>query len=332
MYSTTQTSSWLQLVSRRPAQNGAAHVRWAVLATCAYFDVHDMAMTGWEVYRWLWQGDLNQRPALIAVYAALRQLTDEGVLEYHEGMYCYRGRARIIATRKRRQAVAARKWRKARRMAALVAMMPYVRLVAVSNSLAWDNVHVDSDLDFFLVAEGGHMWTARGWATLALALLRRRPRLGHTRDTVCLNFWTVPGTPLRRVRLTEDIYFSYWLASLRPLYDAGGVRRRLSEANRWLDLSVPVPYGCHPRSDHAARLPRGCAWVKRALEALQRFGWQERAFERLQRAVMPRVIRHKEIEPSTHVLLGRDMLKFHTNDRRAEIRDQWQKRMRQARR
>lgn len=328
MLVTTNVPAWLQFVVRPQARQAPVAVRRAVLATIAYFDVQDMAVTGWEVYRWLWRGELAETPGLAAVHAALGELVATEELVCCEGMYCRRGREAVITVRKERQAFAARKWRKARRIAKLLAIIPYVRFVAVSNSLAWDNVREDSDLDFFLVAERGRIWLARGCATAVVAVLRRRPRLNHTRDTVCLNFWTVPGTPLRRVRLTEDIYLAYWLASLRPLYDEGGAGRRLQQANRWLDLSVPLPYSSRRRSDAVARLSQWFLAVKHGCEAAVPAAAEGLA-ERLQRAIMPRALRDKELEPSSHVLLDREMLKFHVNDRRAEIRDAWRRRLKE---
>lgn len=329
LVTTSHAPSRGQFAVQLPPAADRTDVRRAVLATVAYFDVQEMALTAWEVYRWLWRGSLEHDPGFSAVERELQQLVAAGTLVFQEGMYAYRGRERCIATRKERQAIAPRKWRRAQRMARLVAAMPFVRLVAVSNSLAWDNVRPDSDLDFFLVAKAGHVWTARFGATLLTAVLRRRPRAGHTADTVCLNFWTAEGTELRRVRLTEDVYFAYWFASLRPLYDAGGAARRLREANRWLGHSVNVQRGGCRRTDRRVALSRPVASGKRLAEAVAASPRVERWCERLQRAIMPRAIRDKELEPSSHVVLDATMLKFHVTDRRAEIRDKWRRRVRE---
>ncbi len=135
------------------------NLRHSVFHTLAYADVFDYPLTADEVYRYL--------PSASASFKEVAQiLSDETLFTKVEDYYTLRGREANVETRRRRAQVAMRLWRKATRYGQIIASLPFVRMVAVTGSLAMNNADEGKDIDFMIVTEPGYLWTCRALTLL----------------------------------------------------------------------------------------------------------------------------------------------------------------------
>lgn len=208
-----------------PALAGTPAIDRAVVGTIAYGDVFDYPLRLSEVHRYLH----GVRATVDATAHALAQCVADGVVSYRDGCYTLPGREELVATRQSRAARAATYWPAAIRYGQIIAGMPFVRMVAVTGSLAWGNVPQSADIDYVVVAEPDHLWKCR-WL---LAVLRRVARLEGI--NLC------PNCMVTKRALTvwdRDLYVAYELAAMRPI--AGlGMYRRLRRANPWTAGFLP---------------------------------------------------------------------------------------------
>jgi len=183
--------------------------------------------------------------------------------------WCLKGRAETFAIRRERRALSDAQWPTARGFARFLAMLPNVRMVAMTGSLAAGNFPQDGDIDFLLVTESGTLWRTRALCRF-LALLDDTLRRG----LFC------PNTFLSTAALTltrRTLYDAQELSQMIPLHGME-VYKTVRAANGWTADWLPNAEGPPPNSLDLAplspALKRGGEWLLssqagRALEAFE---------------------------------------------------------------
>ncbi len=125
-----------------------------------------------------------------------------------EEYYTLRGREEIVETRKRRAEVASQLWPRAMRYGRLIASLPFVRMVAVTGSLAMSNTDEGKDIDYLIVTAPNHLWTCRALALLVARLAKLEG------VNLCPNYLITTN----RLELNErSLYVAHELAQMIPL-------------------------------------------------------------------------------------------------------------------
>jgi hypothetical protein len=220
----------------------------AILRTVAYADVFDYPLTAGQIHRYLVGVAVSPsdvREALNDGSLVPRRLTQSN------GYYCLSGRAEIVKTRLHRATVAARMWPKARRYARLIASLPFVRMVAITGTLAVENSDSDADIDYLIVTAPQRVWLTRSLA-IAFVHVGRLERV-----EICPNY-VVSIDALDQ--FDRSLFSAHELAQMVPLYGLQ-VYEQLIHANRWARRYLPnaigpVVHGTRARTriSHAQRL------------------------------------------------------------------------------
>lgn len=221
--------------SRSFSSHGAV-VEAGILRAVAYADVFDYPLDAGEVHRYL----VGVRASREEVEAGLRRLVP-AYLGEDDGYYFLPGRDALVGVRCRRAAEAARRWPLAVAWGRALARLPFLRMVAVTGSLACDNVDGAGDIDYLIVAEHGRVWVCRAAVGLYSRAVRR------TGVELCANYYLSDralGLPQR------DIYTAHELVQMVPVVGSA-VYRRLRRENGWAGEWFPNAQGRPPR-----RVPR----------------------------------------------------------------------------
>lgn len=294
-------------------------VRDSLLAALAFFDIFNYPLTLAEIRRWRY--DASGRADAQVGAGELLGLLSGPPLASAQGYYFLSGRESTVAARQRHYRLAENKFRKARRLARLARLLPSVRLIAVCNSLALSNASQDSDIDLFIICRPGTLWATRLIIAGALHLFGLRPDGDRQEDTFCVSFFLSENDmDISRLALPGgDVYLPYWIASLVPVYDAGGVLESFFAANGWIRKRLPGV--CTPGGSGRRGLPppRWNGWLLPLLQA------GDRAARRFQERRFPREIADLA-NRDTRVVVSDSVLKFHVNDRRAVFQKAFQER------
>jgi hypothetical protein len=231
----------------------------------------------------------------------------QAAIDWRDGFFFPRGKDAWIAERRRREAASRAFLCRHRTLLRLIALMPYVRMVALSGSIAHLNLDGEGDLDLFIVTRGEHVWSVTV-ATILLAKLLGRRR------TLCTNF------VLSDAALAlgpQDLFTASQIIHLKPIV-GGDLFRQLLRANPFVTHFYPN-FHAAPSVTPGFERVRTFAPLKRAAEWLGAgpAAAAEALCRRLYRAYLTR--RASTWRSPQQVRLERNCLKLHTQSHRDTV-------------
>jgi hypothetical protein len=118
--------------------------------------------------------------------------------------------------------------------------LPFIQSIYLCNSITFNALNDNSDIDLFIVTKKWALRRARFFSELYFLLLfLKRGVHGNTRKKFCLSFYvTQDSQNLYNIMLPQnDIYFIYRLAHLVPLYQES--YENIYKDNKWLQSVLP---------------------------------------------------------------------------------------------
>jgi len=271
----------------------------AFIASVLYASIFDYPLTADQLHETLIGVRANPGVAR-AWYEASAVL--QSAIEHHDGSFFPRGRRDLIELRRQREAISKSMLRDLRRPLSVVTHMPFVRMVAVSGSLAHLNADGEADLDLFVITRGGRVWSVM---TTVLVL----SRVFGWRRRLCVNYIISE----RQLAVEPcDLFSANQIVHLRPL-SGGDIYHRFLEANRFVTTIYP---NFTPRHVESTCIK----WWMRTAERL--LDWTVAPlYERLcRRAYSWHLHRRAHAWPSRdQVRLEPECLKLHTNSHRQAV-------------
>jgi hypothetical protein len=224
----------------------------------------------------------------------------QATIEYRDGLYFPAGRSDLVRTRSRREAVSRELLDRDRRILSFVANMPFVRMVALSGSLAHLNAEGSADLDLFVITAPHRVWSVVVATVLLAKLFGWRKRL-------CMNY--VVSEHALGIE-PRDLFSANQIIHLRPI-SGHAVFERFVTSNAFVTKiypnfelpQVPKTQDPGPKTFFERVLSLGFAQLfERAARRL--YGWHLRR-------------RAASWQSSDQVRLEPECLKLHTSSHRA---------------
>ena len=237
----------------------------------------------------------------------------QALVELRDGVFFPRGRGAWLERRRQREVRSLAFLQRHQSFLWLLCACPFVRLVALSGSVAALNADHHADLDLFVVTRGPRVWMVTLGAIVLARLLRRR-------RFVCLNFVL---SDERLVLEQQDMFAANQIIQLRPLAGEAAYREFLA-ANPFVKRFYPNFDPATAHSPIPVRLGPMTRRLKAVAEVL--FDRPSRWLEALSRFVYGRHLRRcaSSWASPDQVRLQLACLKLHTRSHRHSILERFE--------
>ncbi|HEX6035211.1 MAG TPA: hypothetical protein VFY83_12280, partial [Anaerolineales bacterium] len=157
---------------------------------------------------------------------------------------------------------AARLWPKAARYGRIIARLPYVRMVAVTGSLAMNNADEGKDVDYMIVTAPNHLWTCRAF-TLLLARIAKLEGI-----SLCPNYLVTTNALEFK---EESLYVAHEVAQMIPISGLE-IYREIRRLNSWMEEYLPHALEA-PELPQALKQVEGSSVIQKSLESILSLPW-----------------------------------------------------------
>jgi hypothetical protein len=202
--------------------------------------------------------------------------------------------------------------------------VPWIKGIAVTGSLAMNNVVENDDCDFLIVTQPRRLWLTR-LAVIAVALLKgkRRSWSGEEQDSWCFNMW-LDAEHLSMPEELHQVYGAYEVIQARWVEDRNNIEQLFRGQNAWVETILPfAPAVSAPgaqerqrstlQQNHASASHHHRTWLEKWGD-----GWDWLAFQ-LQLWYMK--------SHMTRERVGRGYAFFHPRDTKRDVTHQWRRRL-----
>lgn len=292
-------------------------VKQAVLSTLAYFDLFGVPLSRGEISEHLLWSDFDDDK--IDIY-----LKESPLIHYHNGYFSLHREREFWDQWKTKQSLQKNYFKKVRRYQGWLALCPFIKLIAVCNTLPIGDVNEGSDIDLFVITQKNRLFLARWWLTALTSLLGIRRHGDKIRKRFCLSFYVSEDhLDLKDIALQPtDLYLAYWLKTMEPIAGDPTTYEALFTANGWLKNYF---HTLIPKRRYFRKSGGFATTIRKILEWI---------LNREKYELSTRNEQLKRIHEKSGMLVDRSgtvvsdtMLKFHDHDARGEITELWKKRV-----
>lgn len=205
-------------------------------------------------------------------------------------------------------------WKKVYRYTPILHLIPWVLFVWVGNSLSMNACHEDSDIDLFIITRKNRLWTVRILTTLYFTILGQRKTAKKHAGKFCLSFFiTEDALDFWEFAIKNDVYLYFWILYLKPIIDKENTYEQFLQVQKsWADFSEYEEIS-EKNKEYILHTSSKISTHCKIWDVLETF------FKAL---FLPKTKKSfQKLGRPFWVIISDDILKFHDNDRRKEVRD-----------
>jgi len=156
-------------------------------------------------------------------------------VDYNNDYYYVKGSKSLIYKRDIRNRNSQKKLKIAQKAAKILSLIPNVRMVGITGSLAMNNAKDGGDIDFLIITKKGRLWSTRIFSYLLLiffGLSLRKPKISSQKDKLCLNMW-LDESNLAWSKNERNFYTAHEILQVIPVINKNRVYELFISKNMW---------------------------------------------------------------------------------------------------
>jgi hypothetical protein len=286
-----------------------------ILATIAYFDVFEKGLSLEEFDRLV----LGGKASPTELKLCLNKLTGE-VVEFGGRYFLKESVPKAINSGEYADEIR----KKARKLIEVLRHLPFLKLVSICNYSSFGIADEHSDIDLFVISQKDRIFLAKMFLTVCLHFLGLRRHGKKIRGRFCLSFYTDENClNMEDILIAKDIYFAYWFLALEPIYGEKIVWENLFKMNKeWLGNyfdKIKLP---------EADFRMNKSFLAKFWEYILAGKLGNYLERKLEEFFIDRYEKQKAcFSSNASIIVSKNRLKYHNNDRREFFRDQWVERL-----
>jgi hypothetical protein len=294
-----------------------------ILNTIIYYDILNFPLTSFEVWKYL----LAEKGCTLGeIIEALEDDDLKKHIEEFRGFYFLKGCKDLVERRIQCDKNSAVKFEIAEKTAWWLRYAPFVKMLAVTGTLAMKNCEKNSDIDFFVVLEKGRIFTGRLLVTLIVHLLGIRRHGKKIKNRICLNYFiTTDNLEIQR----QDLFAANEYSFIYPIYGHSFFQKFCEKNIEWIKKIKPnwqTP-DLKPARYFVERSKFSEA-IQKALESLINMLQGDRIESWLKRHQIARIERNPLTnKPGAYIEYSDENLIFLPAPQGVRIEEEWQRRI-----
>ena len=200
-----------------------------VLKTLLYSDIFDYPLRKEEIWDFLIsEKEIDKKDFLSG-------LTKDMNIQKQEKFYFIKGREELVSLRKNREAFSLEKIKKENSIARFLSLIPTVKFIGISGSLALKNSNPEEDIDFFVITAGGSLWVTRFLMVTILKVLRkyREKKSLNVKDKICLNMF-ISEDSLQLSKQRQNLFTAHEVIQVLPVFSRDHTYEKFLRNNKWI--------------------------------------------------------------------------------------------------
>ncbi|EKE26876.1 MAG: hypothetical protein ACD_4C00133G0004 [uncultured bacterium (gcode 4)] len=208
-------------------------------------------------------------------------------------------------------------FKKTQKYSRYISWIPWLKMLAVCNSLSMYSTKSTSDIDLFIVTEKNRVWFVRFFITIIFYILWVwRKDESNSAWNFCLSFFACENNlDFSKIAIKNDIYLYFWIHYLKPIINNDLAYEKFIDSN----LALWIKKDELPK-DNKDYIISVKSYQLKAISYL--FGFIDWfwyfLYQNIFKLLSPKT---KKVQRPFWVIISREILKFHDKDKREDIRD-----------
>lgn len=193
--------------------------------------------------------------------------------------------------------------------------IPWLKMISIWNSLAMNNANSESDIDLYIVTTRNSMWLNRIIITFLFQIMWVRKNNKNHAGRFCLSFFsTLNWMKFKNWKIENDIYLYFWIVYMKPILDYDNTYEIFLKLNKeWLEINEYEDIiNNNKKFIQYKKNTKNWLILDKIITILDKI---------VKKLLLPKTLSHFEkIWKPYWVIINDDLLKFHNNDIREEIK------------
>lgn len=220
-----------------PSENkNSKNLEKEIISTLIFYKILNVpCLTIFELYRRL----INNGQSA-SIYDINESLSKSSKIKLLNGFYyiCASGDndgINYFNERTKNTKISAQKIKKAKKIANLLSIIPFVRSIGISGSVSMNSANPESDIDFFIISSKKRVWLTRLFTVALTQLIGQRRHKNIITDKICLNIYIADERtkyPIKNMANSQMILMTL------PIYNKNIFNNFLNANAKWMSNHI----------------------------------------------------------------------------------------------